>query len=65
LKKKIKVDNPYSVTFLIKIPMFEWCVGLVVAPRTDIKKASYVKDWAACSKYYNHLGSIVNIMGDL
>jgi hypothetical protein len=43
--------------------MFEWCVGLVVAPRTDIKKALFVKDWAACSKYYNHLGSIVNTMG--
>ena len=65
IEKEIRVDNPYSVTFLIKIPIFEWCVGLVVAPRMDIKKASFLKDGAACSKCYNHLGSIVDIMGDL
>ena len=31
-----KVDNPYSVPFLIRTPIF---VRLGVAPRTDINKA--------------------------
>ena len=43
IKKEIKVDNPYSVTCLIRIPFFEWYVGLVMAPRTDTKKASFLE----------------------
>ena len=26
LDELLKVDNPYSVTCLIRMPIFEWCV---------------------------------------
>ena len=48
-----KVDNPYSVTFLIRTPIFEWYV-VRFASKNGYQKDVFVRYWTSCSKYDDH-----------
>ena len=57
-----KVDNSYTISFLIGHLYIIWVV-CGSAPRTNTQNTCILKkDWIACWKYDNHLGSIVNII---
>lgn len=57
-----KVDNPNSMRFLIRIPMFEWFV-VWCGSKNGYKKDMCIKrEWIACSGFVAILCSIVIII---